>query len=219
MSLSKRPRQKLKRSQPTRLLLIRHAEVESRYRHTFGGRINMNLSPCGRAQAGKLAEFLRGKPFDAIYASPMKRVQQTLAPLLKNGAPAPTILPGLSEVDFGDWTGFNWEEVRKKFGVHPYDWLDEIELGAVPNGESSVQFRARVEPCLFEIIRRHPGGTAAIFCHGGVIRMMLAILLELPLPKTSAFGIDYASVTQVALHPHLNEIELLNFTPWRDFVT
>jgi broad specificity phosphatase PhoE len=209
---------KVKRSQLTRLLLVRHAEVESRYRHTFGGRINMNLSPQGRAQAEKLSAYLRGKTFDGIYASPMKRVRQTLAPVLKNSALTPIILPGLREVDFGDWTGFNWEEVRKKFGVHPYDWLDEIELGAVPNGETGVQFRARVEPCLFEIIRRHPGGTAAIFCHGGVIRMMLAILLELPLPKTNAFGIEYASVTQVTLHPHLNEIELLNFTPWRDSI-
>ncbi len=178
----------------------------------------MNLSPRGLAQAGRLADFLCGKTFDAIYASPMKRVQQTLAPVLKNGASAPTILPGLREVDFGDWTGYNWEEVRKKFGVHPYDWLDEIESGAVPNGENGVQFRARVESCLFEVIRRHPGGTAAIFCHGGVIRMMLGILLDLPLPKTNSFEIEYASFTQVALRPHLNEIELLNFTPWRDLV-
>ena len=215
-SASKKSRRRPKSAAITRLLLIRHAEVELRYQHTFGGRIDMNLSARGRAQAGKLAEFLRGKAFDAIYASPMKRVQQTLVPLLKNGASAPTILPGLREVDFGDWTGFNWEEVRKKFGVHPYDWLDEIELGAVPNGETGVQFRARVESCLFEIIRRHPIGTAAIFCHGGVIRMLLAILLELPLPKTNSFEIEYASVTQVALHPHLNEIEMLNFTPWRD---
>ena len=121
-------------------------------------------------------------------------------------------------MDFGDWSGYNWNEVREKFGVHPYDWLDEIELGAVPNGENGVQFRARVEACLFEIIRRHPGETAAIFSHGGVIRMMLAILLDLPLPKTNSFEIEYTSVTQVALHPHLNEIELLNFTPWRDWV-
>ncbi len=218
MSHSNRPRQKPKRSPLTRLLLIRHAEVESRYQRTFGGRIDMNLSSRGRKQAGILAGYLRGKTLNAIYASPMKRVQQTLAPLLKNGARAPTVLPGLREVDFGDWTGFNWEEVRRKFGVHPYDWLDEIELGAVPNGENGVQFRARVESCLFEVIRRHPGGTVAIFCHGGVIRMMLAILLELPLPKTNAFEIEYASVTQVVLRPHLNEIELLNFTPWRDLV-
>jgi broad specificity phosphatase PhoE len=212
-------RRKSKSPATTRLLLIRHAEVESRHQHTFGGRIDMNLSARGRAQAKSLAGYLHDKTFDAIYASPMKRVQQTLAPLLKNGAPTPTILPGLCEVDFGDWTGFNWAEVRKKFGVHPYDWLDEIELGAVPNGETGVQFRVRVESCLFEVIRRHPGGTAAIFCHGGVIRMMLAILLELPLPKTNSFEIEYASVTRVALHPHLNEIELLNFTPWRDLVT
>ena len=218
-SASKKSRRKPKSPAITRLLLIRHAEVESRYQHTFGGRIDMNLSARGRAQAKTLAGYLENKTFDAIYASPMKRVQQTLAPLLKNSAPAQTILPGLREVDFGDWTGFNWEGVRKKFGVHPYDWLDEIELGAVPNGENGVQFRARVESCLFEIIRRHPGGTAAIFCHGGVIRMLLAILLELPLPKTNSFEIEYASVTQVALHPHLNEIELLNFTPWRDLAT
>jgi broad specificity phosphatase PhoE len=203
----------------TRLWLIRHAEVEPRYQHTFGGRIDMNLSAQGRAQARTLAGYLHGKTLDAIYASPMKRVQQTLAPLLKNGAPAQTILPGLREVDFGDWTGFNWEQVREKFGVHPYDWLDEIELGAVPNGETGAQFRARVEACLFDIIRRHPGGTAAIFCHGGVIRMMLAILLELPLPRTNSFEIEYASATRIALRPHLNEIELLNFTPWRDLVT
>jgi len=200
------------------LLLVRHAEIEPRYQRAFGGRIDMNLSARGRAQARTLADFLHGKTFAAVYASPMKRVQQTLAPFLKNDAPAQTILPGLSEVDFGDWSGYNWNEVREKFGVHPYNWLDEIELGAVPNGENGVQFRTRVEACLFEIIRRHPGETTAIFSHGGVIRMMLAILLDLPLPKTNSFEIEYTSLTQVALHPHLNEVELLNFTPWRDWV-
>ena len=106
--------------------------------------------------------------------------------------------------------------MREKFGIQPYEWLDKIELGVVPNGESTVHFRKRVEPCLRRAIRENRGKTVAIFCHGGVIRMMLAILLDLPLPKTGAFDIEYTSVTQVALHPHLNEIELLNFTPWRD---
>ena len=207
---------KIKLSRPTRLLLIRHAEVEPRYQKVFGGQIDMNLSERGHEQAKILATFLHGKKFDAIYASPMKRVQQTLAPFLKNGATAQKILPALREINFGDWTGFNWEQVREKFGVHPYDWLDEIELGRVPNGESGIQFRARVEPCLNKIIQMHPGETIAIFCHGGVIRLILSTLLGLPLPKTNQFEIEYASVTQVALHPHLNEIELLNFTPWRD---
>ena len=207
-----------KKSQPTRLLLVRHAEVEQRYHKIFGGKIDMDLSPRGQEQARILADFLHRRKIDAIYASPMKRVQQTLAPFLNNGAPKQTILPALREIHFGDWTGLNWEKVCEKFNLDPHEWLDHIERGVTPNGENGPQFRARVEPCLFEIIRRHPVGTAAIFCHGGVIRMLLAILLELPLPKTNSFEIEYASVTQVVLHPHLNEIELLNFTPWRDLV-
>ena len=176
----------------------------------------MNLSARGRKQAGTLAGYLRGKKIDAIYASPMKRVQQTLAPFLNNGAPAQTILPALREVDFGDWTGLGWQAVSQRFGFSAYEWLDQLEFKGAPNGENGKTFRARVEPCLRKIIGRHPGQNVAVFCHGGVIRMMLAILLDVPLPKTNQFEIEYASLTQVALHPHLAEVELLNFAPWRD---
>jgi broad specificity phosphatase PhoE len=202
----------------TRLLLIRHGEVEARYQGIFGGRIDMNLSPRGRRQAKILAAYLRGKTIDAVYASPMKRVQQTLAPTLKDGGHEQTIFPGLREVDFGEWTGLNWAAVRDKFSFAVHEWLHQIEHPGAPNGESGKTFRARVEPCLREIVENHRGQNVAIFCHGGVIRMVLAILLELPLPKTNAFEVEYASITQVALHPHMAEVELLNFTPWRDLV-
>ena len=197
-------------------MLIRHAEVEESYHKIFGGQIDMNLSPRGHEQARTLVKFLRGRKIDAIYASPMKRVQQTLAPFLKNDAPAQTISPALREVHFGDWTGLNWETVCDKFSLQTHEWLDHIERGLAPNGETGPQFRARIEPCLKRIIRNHSGENVGIFCHGGVIRMILAILLNLPLPRTNLFEIEYASVTQVALHPKLNEVELLNFTPWRD---
>lgn len=201
---------------PTRLLLVRHAEVEERYHKIFGGVIDMNLSARGHEQARRLAEFLRHQKLDAVYASPMKRVQQTLAPYLNNSAPPQTIMPELREIDFGDWTGLNWEKVCEKFELHTHEWLDHIERGITPNGENGAQFRARVEPCVRDIIKAHPGKTVGIFCHGGVVRMILAILLEMPLPKTNVFEVEYASVTRVALHPRLTEIELLNFTPWRD---
>lgn len=201
--------------EPTRLLLMRHAEVEESYQHIFGGRIDMNLSPRGQEQARKLADFLRHRPMDAIYASPMKRVQQTLAHVLQNGA-RQTILSDLREVDFGDWTGLNWRQVAEKFNLLTHEWLDHIERGMAPNGETGPQFRRRVEPCLHKIIQDHQGQTVGIFCHGGVIRMILSILLKVPLPRTNMFEVEYASVSQLALHPSHAEIELLNFTPWRD---
>ena len=202
----------------TRLLLIRHGEVEARYQRIFGGRIDMNLSPRGKRQAKILADYLRAKTIDAVYASPMKRVQQTLAPTLKFSGHSQTIFPSLRELDFGDWTGLDWIAVRDRFDFPVHEWLHQVQHPGAPNGENGKAFRARVEPCLREIIAKHPGQNVAVFCHGGVIRMVLAILLELPLPKTNAFEVEYASITQVALHPHMAEVELLNFTPWRDLV-
>jgi broad specificity phosphatase PhoE len=200
----------------TTLSLIRHAEVEVRYQGIFGGRIDMNLSPRGHQQAATLAHYLKHKRFDAIYASPMKRVQQTLSPFLNNGAPRPVVVPNLYEVDFGDWTGLNFAEVQERFGARASSWLDQLHAGTIPNAETAAGYRARIKPCVDEILQQHPGQRVAVFCHGGVIRQILAILLELPLPKTAGFEIDYTSITEVEVQPHRAEIQLLNFTPWRD---
>jgi broad specificity phosphatase PhoE len=115
----------------TRLLLIRHAEVEARYQGVFGGRIDMGLSP-----------------LSAIYSSPMKRVQQTLAPMLVNGAPKPVILADLREVDFGDWTGLAWEDVDTKFGISAFAWLEQLACDGIANAECAETLQDRVEPCL-----------------------------------------------------------------------
>lgn len=200
----------------THLLLIRHAEVEESYQRIFGGQIDMDISPRGQEQAAALARYLGRQKLDAIYASPMKRVQQTLAPLTLNGMPRAVVLPDLREVHFGDWTGFGWEEVLKRFNVSAYDWLQQLELGAIPNGESARTLRGRVEPCLRQILRAHPGQTIAIYCHGGVIRSMLSILLDLSLAKMTHFEVDYASVTHVEVTARKAEVQLLNFAPWRE---
>ena len=55
----------------------------------------------------------------------------------------------------------------------------------------------------------------AVVSHGGTIRMMLALLLELPLSKMSCFEVDYASLTWIEIQPHKTEVQLLNYVPWR----
>ena len=202
----------------TRLLLIRHAEVEARYQGVFGGRIDMELSPRGHEQAAALAKYLHSRPLSAIYASPMKRVQQTLAPLLVNGTPKPIILQDLREVDFGDWTGLPWEEVHAKFGISAFAWLEQLECDGIANAESAETLQERVEPCLRQILADHSGQQVAVVCHGGIIRMLLGILLRWPLARMVAFEIEYASLTQVVVHPHKAELQLLNFTPWREII-
>lgn len=203
-------------SSHTQLYLLRHGEVETQYHRVFGGRIDMGLSPAGHQQAAALAKYLKRMRFDAIYVSPLKRAQQTLAPLIESYERQATTMENLSECHFGDWTGLTWEQVHEKYQIHAFHWLEAMEMAKIPNGECGVKFRSRVEPCLKEILAEHAGQKVAIVCHGGVIRMILAIIFQLPLPKTAQFEIEYASVTHVSLNPKKTVIELLNFTPWRD---
>ena len=202
---------------PTQLYLIRHGEVEERYHKVFGGsRIDMALSPLGQSHAEALAKWMGNTKLDAIYASPMLRVKQTMDPLVRRSGLVPQILDDLREVDFGDWTGYRWDGVQDHFGVSAFDWLEIMDNGGIPNGESTEALVNRVRPCLEQIMNSHPHGTAAIVCHGGIIRVILSLLLDLPLSKMAHFNIEYGSVSVVEIVPerkHAVEVELLNLLP------
>jgi broad specificity phosphatase PhoE len=207
---------------PTQLYLIRHGEVEARYHRVFAGsNIDAELSPVGHQHGAALAQWMKGTPLDALYMSPMRRVQQTIAPLLAQCGLQPTVMPDLRETDFGDWTGLTWTEVQERFGVCAFDWLEVLENSGIPNGESATVVQGRVRPCLEQILRDNPHRKVAVACHGGIIRVILSLLLDLPLSRMAHFHIEYGSVTVVELQPekkHAIEIELLNFCPVRDFL-
>ncbi len=205
---------------PTRLYFIRHGEVEERYHRIFGGsRIDMALSPLGHLHARALAEWFGDSPLDAVYVSPMQRARLTASPLLDARRLQPVVLEDLREVDFGDWTGYGWHDIQAKFGVVAYDWLEMLETGGIPNGETAACLKARVRPCLQRVVEENPHRSVAVVCHGGIVRVMLALLLEMPLAHMAHFNIDYGSVTLVELQPgkrHALEVELLNFCPLTD---
>src|SRR5438045_3881225 len=121
--------------EPTRLYLIRHGEVEASYHRKFGGRLDMDLSDLGHEQSRALADYLKGVSFDAVYASPMKRVRQTLQPLLPHLKTVPVVINDLREVDFGCWTGLGWEEVLDQFNCRAFDWLRHLEEASIPGAE------------------------------------------------------------------------------------
>ena len=181
----------------------------------------MSLSALGHQHAQALADWFDRGSLDAVYVSSMQRVHQTAGPLLKSLGIKPTVMPDLREVDFGDWTGYRWNEIQEKFGTVAYNWLETLDNGGIPNGESTATLCGRVRPCLQRVVDENPHRSVAVVCHGGIIRVMLALLLEVPLSYMAHFNIDYGSVTMLELQPekkHALEIELLNFCPLSDRV-
>lgn len=204
-------------NRPLQIILVRHGEVESRYHQVFGGsKIDMALSPLGHEQGKAVADWFGEESIHAVYASPMLRVRQTMAPLLESRGITPTLLDDLREVDFGDWTGLRWNEVKDLFGISAFDWLEVLDKGELPGGESARHLQDRVRPCLNRILTESGAGRSVVFCHGGIIRVILSLLLDLPLSRTAHFNIEYGSVTVVEVQPekrHIVELELLNFQP------
>ena len=77
-------------------------------------------------------------------------------------------------------------------------------------------FRERIQSAVKVILSNPSGQSIAVLCHGGVIRMMLSILLDIPFVKMAGFDVEYASMTVVDCFPHKIEVQLLSFAPWRD---
>lgn len=200
-----------------RLFLLRHAEVEAAYHQTFGGTVDMNLSEFGLKQAALLVPFLKEFSLDAIYSSPMKRVQQTIEQVLPEvDHQSHQILPDLREVDFGSWTGLKWHDVIDVHGQSAFDWLKHLEQGEIKEAEPMISFEGRTRLALNTILDHPDHHHVLVACHGGVIRMILSHLLDLPLQKLQHFDVDYASITEVHVRTDINEIKLLNFRPWAE---
>ena len=72
----------------------------------------MDLSETGHFHAAALADWFGDGALDRVYVSPMKRAAQTADPLLRARGLEGTVLEGLQEVDFGDWTGYRWSDSR-----------------------------------------------------------------------------------------------------------
>ena len=95
-----------------RVVLIRHAHSEANAAGVLSGRRpNVHLSKQGVAQSIDLAHRLGDFVPHEIRISPMERCLETIQPWLsqkanaKNAKPKPIIDQGLTEVDYGDWSG------------------------------------------------------------------------------------------------------------------
>jgi broad specificity phosphatase PhoE len=175
----------MRRGGAAELFLIRHADAipEADEIIPSGVYDDLPLSRVGREQARALAERLRSWGFNAAYSSPLRRCQETAAPLLEYLRLPLTIVPGIKEIRLGNPFPLpadvsNLEELTRALQARQ---LEIVRLAgssghwdAIPDSESSHEFRLRVVEAIDAIAHRHQGERVLIFCHGGVINAYLA---------------------------------------------
>jgi broad specificity phosphatase PhoE len=191
--------------------LVRHGE------HILAGRVlagrtpGVGLSERGRAEIASVAERLAGENIDALYSSPLQRTKET-AEIVSARLDLPIgYREDVIELDFGEWTGLTFDQVRADRRWEP--WQKHRSISAVPGGESMRQVQDRAINALFDLRQIHPNGTVAIISHGDVIRAALLFALGMPLDFYSRIEVGLASISTIRIDDSGIRVPTLNERP------
>jgi probable phosphoglycerate mutase len=166
----------------TKIILTRHGHVEGIKPERFRGRAELPLTPLGIAQAKAVAQRVAtGWQPAAIYTSPMGRCVAT-AESVAAACQVPIIaLAELNDLDYGEWQGQSYDEVRQKFPHLFSAWMQTPHLVRFPNGDSLQDLVARTADAVRLILGRHSKQTVVVVGHDSVNRALLLQLIDQPL--------------------------------------
>ena len=182
-------------TQTTLIDLIRHGEPEGGKR--YRGQIDDPLSETGWRQMWD-AVGARA-PWRRIVSSPLSRCQAFAEQLAaRHGLPL-SIDARVMEIGFGAWEGRTAEQLRAEDPEQIRRFYHD-PVNARPAGAEPLEaFRERVIAAFDELARRHAGEHVLLVTHAGVMRAVVAHVLNAPLEAIYRIDVDYAAITRVRL--------------------
>jgi len=169
--------------------LIRHTQPQVEKGVCYG-QSDVLVKDSFQEEVNKLLKHLP-KTIDTVYASPLMRCQK-LAKELKASSSIQTD-KRLMELNFGDWEMKKWDEIDQ---TELNKWMKDFVNVKVPNGESFTEMNTRVSSFAEELLKKEHK-TAAVVAHAGVIRCLVALVLEIPLKNAFKIPVDHSSVTKI----------------------
>jgi probable phosphoglycerate mutase len=177
--------------------LLRHGEHNVQGRICAGRMPGVVLSKRGRAEAEAAAQRLAGAGIAAIYASPMERTRETGEIVARHLSLPVNVCDDLAELDFGEWTGLTFDEVRKD--PHWPLWATHRSISCIPGGETMRAVQRRVVEAIMEMRAAHPDEHVVVVSHGDVIRAALVFALGMPLDFYGRIEVATASLSTVRI--------------------
>src|SRR5271169_5414196 len=165
------------------LVLVRHGESEWNLKNLFTGWRDVDLTENGIKEARAAGRKLKaqGLRFDVGFTSALIRAQRSLDLVLEemgqNDIPVFKNL-ALNERDYGELSGLNKDDARKKWGAEQVLlWRRSYDI-APPGGESLRDTAARVLPYYIQEIlpRVLRGQRVLVTAHGNSLRALVMVL-------------------------------------------
>jgi 2,3-bisphosphoglycerate-dependent phosphoglycerate mutase len=162
------------------LALVRHGESEWNKLNLFTGWKDPGLTDKGVEEAHRAGKQLKalGKIFDVAYTSALTRAQRTLSIILEELGQTGLVThedQKLNERDYGDLSGLNKDDARKRWGEDQvHIWRRSYDI-APPGGESLKDTAARVLPYydakIWPVMKA--GRNVLVVAHGNSLRALI----------------------------------------------
>jgi alpha-ribazole phosphatase/probable phosphoglycerate mutase len=161
----------------------------------YRGQIDDPLSAKGWDQMREAVG--RHHPWDVVLTSPLSRCCAFAEELCERHNLPLEIEPRLQELGFGSWQGKTREEITQYDpGMLQRFYRDPMN-NHPDDAEGLANFRARIHDAWNDALNRHAGKHILMVCHAGVIRMVLAIVLDIPLANLFRIKVANAGITRV----------------------
>lgn len=157
------------------------------------------LSAVGKEQARSVAAALRGEDFSGLFASSLRRTQETAAPLASATGLEVTVLSDLREINLGELEGGEYRIKVATGDPIVAEIARQERWDVIPGAESPEQFSGRLRAAIAAIVTTVPAGTTAIaFVHGAVIGDLCALATG---SRPFAFlNADNGSISSLIVH-------------------
>jgi 2,3-bisphosphoglycerate-dependent phosphoglycerate mutase len=198
------------------VILARHGRTVANAEGVLAGRSpGIRLDEVGTRQAEEAARRLDGLRLAAAVTSPLERCKDTAAILLRDTGVRARVERGLTECDYGDWTGQPMKELMKE------DLWKVVQAHPAgvrfPGGEAMAEMSARAIRSVraWDSRVRDASGDDAVWlavAHGDVIKSVLADALGVHLDAFQRIVVDPASLSVVRYTPHRSYVLAMNTT-------
>jgi broad specificity phosphatase PhoE len=203
-----------------RIHLVRHGVTVWNRERRFQGHTDVPLSAEGEQQAQITATFLEDFPITACYSSDLARAFETARPIATRLGIQPEPVFELREASKGRLEGKYRDPDTGLIGDESH-FHDENDVEArPPGGESMLDLGNRSRSFMARLMSDEgelPPGDIVLVSHGGTMRALLSVLLDLPIPAARSFHFDNCSLTTVTFRGDLpplltryNQIQHLN---------
>lgn len=173
--------------------LIRHGEPVGGRK--YRGQTDDPLSEKGWAQMRQAVGD--HCPWEVVVSSPLLRCVEFAWELsMRYGLPV-EIDTRLIELGFGIWEGRTHNELRTEDPEILIKFQRDPQTHAPPGAEPLTALRARIRSAWNSLLEIHSGKHLLIIAHAGVIRMMVAHVLDIPLQHLFRLQVANASLTRI----------------------